>query len=74
MFDETANQQQVQSFLLRMTRDDANTNWQLLLKPIDGDEHFLFTDVAAFIDTLITMTEPHSPARQPGNQTERRDQ
>ena len=74
MIDQTRCHTQSQSFLLRLTRYDDAGNWRLLLKPIDGDEHFLFADVASFVDTLVTMTTPNTTAPQPGALTERRDE
>ena len=72
MIDENAHRQQVQSYLLRLTRDAANDEWQLLLKPIDGDEYFLFADVATFVETLVAMVQQHPTTPTQPDQTERK--
>lgn len=44
------------SFVLRMTWDSGSQHWRILLRPIDGDDARLFSDIESaffYVETLL---------------------
>lgn len=72
MSDQPINRLEVQSFVLRLTRNVTDDDWHVLLKPIDGSEPLLFADVATFAEALTVITVRHNPTAPQPDRAERR--